>query len=233
MVNSLANDALFFGGGLMEIVKMKAGEITGDTVTHLSNILEDGGVICLPCNGKYRLLADVTNQDAVMRLMQSKRRVKKAPSLVFIDHYSKLHLVTNRVDPVASALMKSFWPGPLTILFDANPDLPRKVVKELTKANGRIGVRVPQSGLCRQVVEAFGGPVLVSSANRGRRAGATSPAQVRQNFLGRIDYFVDAGDLTQGPKSTVIDVENNGIEMVREGAVSAEKLDEVARSAAN
>ncbi len=217
----------------MEIVKMESGKPPKKALGDVSRILDEGGVVCLPCNGTYRLFADVTNEDAVMRLFQSKRRVHKAPCLVFIDSISRLHKVTDTVDPVARALAQKLWPAPLTILFSASNDLPRRVVRELTKANGKLGVRIPQNPLSHRVVESFGGPVLVSSANRGRKSGETSPAQVRQNFLGRIDFFLDAGDLNRVPSSTVIDVENNAIDVIRVGAVSEEQIEEIAASTAN
>ena len=216
----------------MEIVKMDAGTPPGGTVDDVCGVLKNGGVACLPCNGTYRLFADVLNEEAVMRLFQSKRRVHKAPCLVFVDSIERLHKIADNIDPVATQIMKELWPAPLTIRFSASREIPRKVAKELTKATGKIGVRIPQNPLSHQVVEAFGGPVLVSSANRGRKSGETSPAQVRQNFLGRIDYFVDAGDLSRVPSSTVIDVEKNAIDVVRAGAISRETIDETVAAAA-
>ncbi len=211
----------------MEIMKLKAGQSQSAALTPAVNILRQEGVVCLPCNGSYRLFADVTSQAAVMRLIQSKRRVKKAPSLVFVDEVERLHQVVDEVPELASALMKELWPSPLTIRFKASKSLPRKVVKELTKATGSVGVRVPQSPLSRKVAKTFGGPLLVSSANRGRKGGERSPAQVRQNFLGRIDFFLDAGDLDEVPSSTVVDIKGDKVKIVRQGLVPKVAIDEV------
>lgn len=215
----------------MEIKKMDAGSPPDGTLRDVVQVLDRGGVACLPCNGSYRLFADVTDEDAVMRLCQSKRRVQKTPSLVFIDDISNLYKVVDDVDSVASTLAKEFWPAPLTIRFEPNSDLPRNVVRELTKATGKLGVRVPASDLARSVVESFGTPVYVSSANRGQKTGETSAAQVRHNFRGRIDFFLDAGDLNQSASSTVIDVDKDDIEVVRSGAVEDDEILEVAAAA--
>ncbi len=215
----------------MEIVKLKAGESPTSALSNAVNILRQDGVVCLPCNGTYRLFADVNSESAVMRLIQSKRRVKKAPSLVFVDEVGTLHRVVDDVSPLESALMKELWPSPLTIRFKASKKLPRKVVKELTKATGKVGVRVPQSPLSHKVVQSFGGPLLVSSANRGTKGGERSPAQVRQNFLGRIDFFLDAGDLKEVPSSTVVDVKKDRVKIVRQGLVPKIAIDEVVEAA--
>ncbi len=212
----------------MDIVRMESGEPPAGAVQEAAKILERGGLVCLPCNGTYRLFADVTDKDAVMRLLQSKRRVKKAPSLVFIDSIKKLHLVAEDVHPVALALSKELWPAPLTIRFAASRKLPRAVAKELTKANGKVGVRIPEHPLAHRVTEEVGTPLLVSSANRGRKSGETSPAQIRQNFLGRVDFFLDAGDLSPVPGSTVIDVGKKGVDVIRSGAVPTETIEAIA-----
>lgn len=211
----------------MEVVKMESDTPPDRTLRSIVDTLNRGGVACLPCNGTYRLFADVTNEDAVMRLVQSKRRVHKAPSLLFVDSVSQLHRVVDDVDPVAKTLMDELWPAALTIRFDASGDLPRTVVKELTKATGKVGVRIPQDDLSRRVLKSFGKPVYVSSANRGQKSGETSAAQVRQNFLGRIDYFLDNGDLQSSPSSTVVDVENGEVDVVREGAISSDEIQDV------
>ena len=205
-------------------MKMESGVAQEEAVDSMVKVLKDGGLICLPCNGTYRIFADLENLEAVMHLFQSKRRVHKAPSLVFIDSAAKLARVTEENGAETTALMNAFWPGPLTILFEATNQLPRKVIKELTRANGKLGVRVPEDPLARKVVKKFGGAVLVSSANKGRKAGESSPAQVRQSFLGRVDYFLDAGDLQSEPSSTVIDLSKGDVEIVREGAVAEEEI---------
>lgn len=207
----------------MQIVKQ--GSIgPQEAAEAMAEVLRKGGLVCLPCNGTYRILADLQDSDAVLRLLQSKRRVHKAPSLVFVDRIEGLKEITEQVNEEATAIMKQFWPGPVTILFEASSQLPRKISKELTRANGCIGVRIPEEKIARDVVKAFGKPLLVSSANKGKKAGESSPAQVRQSFLGRVDYFYDAGDLAPEPSSTVIGITKTGIEVVRKGAVSEEVL---------
>ncbi len=194
---------------------------------HLETIartLKDGGLVCVPCRGTYRILADFNDQSAVTGLMQSKRRTKKAPSLVFVKDSSQLKDIVDDVDPIAQKLADTLWPGPLTILFKPNPDLPRKVTKQVAKANGYIGIRIPQDDMLLSILDAFGGPVLVSSANKEKKSGETSPAQVRKNFVSRVDIFVDAGDLQGNPASTVIEINDGSWTITRQGEITEENL---------
>lgn len=214
----------------MELRQMKESDLDEESLERIVSILKEGGLVCLPCGGRYRIFADLKNEDAVLRLFQSKRRVHKAPSLAFIGSIRRLHEVADDVDPVALKLLKDLWPAALTIRFPASSKLPRVVIKELTRANGKIGVRIPDDKLVHRVAQAFGGPLFVSSANRGRRGGDTSPAQIKKNFARELDFFLDIGDITPQASSTVIDVEDGDIKIVREGAISEEFIREAAAS---
>lgn len=190
----------------------------------LARVLEKGGLLCIPCSGSYRIIASFLDQSAVTSLMASKRRTKKAPSLVFIGDRKQLSSLTDDVDPVAKKMAKELWPGPLTILFEPSEDLPRKITKQVALANKHIGVRIPDDTIMQNLLDAFGGPVLVSSANRQKKAGASSPAQVRKNFVHLVDIFVDAGDLQGAHSSTVVEVKDGAVHVTRDGCIEAETL---------
>lgn len=189
-----------------------------------TKILQQSGLVCFPCHGKYRLAASLNDVDAVTHLFQSKRRVGKAPALVFVANNKMLWSVVADVPPVAKRLIDAFWPGSLTILFDPNPDLPAKVVKQLVRGNGQIGVRIPDDPVARALVESFGGPVLISSANKEKKAGDGSPAQVRKNFVHRVDLFMEAGDLHAEAPSTVVAVDGNDVHITRPGSITEEQI---------
>lgn len=124
-------------------------------------------------------------------------------------------------------LIRAFWPGPLTLLLDPHPDLPRKVSKELSKANGSLGVRIPVNPLVRRILTAFGGPVLASSANRNSKKGETSVEQIRKNFSKNVSLLLDAGDFdqsVQSVKSTVVEVVDDCAKIVREGLITRDLI---------
>jgi L-threonylcarbamoyladenylate synthase len=218
----------------MKSVKIEQDSpLAEDVLQETARILSRGGLVCLPCGGAYRVIAPLMDEAAVTRLMQSKRRTRKAPALIFIDSEERLKEVAAQVDPAALRLARRFWPGPLTLLFEAHPDLPAKVARQLVHGDGRLGVRIPGDAVAHAVVEALQAPVLVSSANREARAGAESPAQVRKNFMGRVDLLLDAGDLKPCKASTVVEVLGGGaLQVIREGALDPQELQRVASRAA-
>ncbi len=187
-------------------------------------VIEEGGLVCLPCAGRYRILADFTNVDAVFRLMQSKGRVRQAPALVFIADETALPQVASEIDPIALRLAHELWPNPLTIRVKPNPELPNKILKQLGGSRSKIGVRVPGDTHAHALVRCLGRPLLVSSANREHKPGDSSPAQVRKTFGGRVDLFIDRGDLKPEGSSTVIDVKDGALVIERPGAYSLAEL---------
>jgi len=191
----------------------------------LAEVLRDGGLVCFPTGRQYGVAAALQSEDAVIRLVQSKRRAAKAPSLVFVPDRACLSDVVDEVPPTAEALMDVFWPGPLTILFRPSPELPRKVTKTLAKrSKDKIGVRISHEEVASHLVKAFGGPLLISSANISRKTGSSSAASVRKNFGRQVDVMVEAGDVPHTAPSTVVDPLAASRPIVREGAIPADDV---------
>ena len=162
---------------------------------------------------------------AVTSMIQAKRRVKNAPALVFLPDTSWVEKVAANITDEARALMKSLWPGHVTLLFKASDDLPSKVRKQLTKAKGWLGVRIPYDEVSQGILKAFGKPILVSSANLARKGGAHSLAQVRKNFGRTIDLIIESGDLNNNePQSTLVDLTKADPNVIRVGAVSEDEI---------
>ena len=208
----------------MKNVKLNDTTDRGALSREMAQVLQQGGLVCVPCGGRYRILADVTNEEAVIDLLQSKGRIHKAPSLMFVDSESHLGTVAAAVHPLALKVARAFWPEPLTLLVVPHPDLPSVIAKQLAAAHGKIGVRVPSEPLVCDAIATLGRPLLVSSANKEKKHGETSPAQIRKNFVGRVALFIDKGDLAAEPLSTIIEVVDDKVIVTREGAVSAEAI---------
>ncbi len=191
----------------------------------LADVLHAGGLVCFPVGRHYIIAASLLDEDAVMRLVQTKRRSRRAPSLVFVpDRDTVGHLVSD-IPERAVPLMDACWPGPLTILFQPGEGLPRKVSKTLVaRKTDRLGIRMTQEPMARQLVETFGGPLLISSANLSKKVGSASLAQVRKNFARTVDVMVDAGDVGTSAPSTVVDPLSTDRPVVREGAVPTDQV---------
>lgn len=190
-------------------------------VSEIANILAEGGLACFPLRGTYRIVADVRSVDAVTRLVQSKRRAKNHPALIAIPNLAAAReIVDGTAWKTTKRLADKLWPGPITLVLPPSNDLPAKIRTVLCKATGKLGVRVPQDPLAAAILRAFGGPLLLSSANLEKKPGANSASAVKQRFNTSVDVWVDAGDVPAAPPSTIIELTDAGFTMLREGAVT-------------
>ena len=208
----------------MKTIKLADGPDTRALAEEIAELLRAGELACLPCAGRYRIVAMLEDAAAVTKLTQAKSRIKKAPALVFVDSEAELSRVAAQVPPAARRIAKALWPQPVTIRVTPSEELPSRVLKELGGKKARLGVRTPRDELMKAVVRAAGAPLLVSSANREKKAGESSPAQVKKTFGGRIALFVDGGELQPGPSSTVVDIDGDQVVIERAGAVDAETI---------
>jgi L-threonylcarbamoyladenylate synthase len=209
--------------GLVVSMRVITAADLSKSANHYNDIattLTKDGLVCFPAGSAYRLAASLFSPEAVMRLVQSKRRASHHPALVFVADPRMLPLVVGKPPALARRLIDAFWPGPLTLLLDLSPDVPPKVARMLTHATGKVGVRCPEHAIAANIARTFGQPLLVSSANLENRTGAGSAAQVRKSFQMRVDLLVDAGDLPAWAPSTLVEITPDGWQVTREGAIT-------------
>ncbi len=190
----------------------------------IAETIANDGLVAFPGVNGYRLGANALSPKAVSSLQQAKRRATNRPALVFISKREDLSTLVERIPDLAIKIMDAFWPGPVTIRLEPGGDIPSKIKKALAKATGLIGFRIPVAEVSAAITQALGSPMLVSSANRSRKHGSQSISQVRKNFGTFLDILIDAGDLSPGKPSTIVDATNSSWTMIREGAVSKEEL---------
>ncbi len=188
-----------------------------------------GGLACFPVRGAYRIAADARSEDAILRLMQSKRRARNHPTLILVgDLAAAGSIVDGTAWKTTKRLTDKLWPGPLTLVLPPSDELAPKIKKLLARATGKLGIRMSDDPLASAVVRRFGGPLLLSSANLEQKPGSTSAAAVRQRFVNAVDIWVDAGDIKPTPPSTVVEVTETSWKILRQGEVSLADVESAA-----
>jgi L-threonylcarbamoyladenylate synthase len=163
--------------------------------------LREGGLVAFPTETVYGLGADATNAAAIARLYAAKGRPTFNP---LIAHLSDLEAARRIADFDAQAILlaEAFWPGPLTLVL---PKAPGCAVADLATAGlDTIAVRLPAHPVARQILHAFGGPVVAPSANLSGHVSPTTAAHVQNDLEGRIDLIVDGGAVEVGIESTIV-----------------------------
>lgn len=179
-----------------------------------------GGVIAFRTDTFYGLGADPHNRDAVARIRDLKGREEAKPILLLISDFSEADRFITKQSDLFTDLAKRFWPGPLTLIGAAHPEL----ASQLTAGTGTIGVRLPENGNVRALVRACGGTLTATSANVSGQPAARTAAEVENYFSNGIDLIIDGGKVTATQPSTVLDLTQSEARLVREGAILREVL---------
>jgi L-threonylcarbamoyladenylate synthase len=184
--------------------------------------LRRGDVIVFPTETLYGLGADALNCSAVEKVFELKGRDPNNPFPVLVSDRSMLESLVADIPPLAETLIARFWPGPLTLVLPARKDIPRALINSA----GGIGVRISSHPIALELVIALGRPLTATSANPSGKPGARTIAQARDYFSGKIEIFVDGGALTSQTASTVAEVINDKLRIIRAGRIANDKLEQ-------
>lgn len=181
--------------------------------------LADGRLVAFPTETVYGLGADAMSATAVEGIFAAKGRPADNPLIVHLPDPAWLDRVAVTT-PLAARLAEAHWPGPMTLVLQARPEVPTITVAGL----GTVAVRVPDSAIARRLIELAGTPVAAPSANRSGRPSPTTAQHVLADLADHLAWVVDGGPCDLGIESTVVDARGTVPVVLREGMVTREML---------
>lgn len=189
-------------------------------IAECASVIRTGGIAAFPTETFYALGVLFSDNAALEKLYAMKGRSRgKALSLI-IGSKELLGLIAPRVNTITDKMMDFLWPGPLTFIVPGRSDLPDLI----TAGTGKVAVRLPGPSFALDLAREIGFPVTATSANISGMPAATGPDQVTKFFNDKLDLIIDGG-ITPGDKpSTIIEISNGKIEILREGVVSRDEI---------
>ncbi|HXC62589.1 MAG TPA: L-threonylcarbamoyladenylate synthase [Nitrospiria bacterium] len=206
-----------------KIVRVDPVHPQPELLAKAADLIHRGGVIAFPTETFYGLGADALNRQAIERIYAIKGRDRSKPILILVEARDRINAFVKPFPSMAERLMTAFWPGPLTILFQANDRLPI----ELTAGTGKIGIRFPSHPVVRALLSAVGVPLTGTSANRADGRSPQTAEEVRNSIGLELDLILDGGSTPGEKPSTVLDCTTSPFQIVREGIVSRGDLETV------
>lgn len=182
-----------------------AGKIDSEIVS----LLQGGAVGLLPSDTIYGLSCDAMNELAVEKIRKLKKRDENKSFIILISDYSMLERFGVRHN---KKILEQFWPGALTVIFDA-PNAP----SWLKTKDNTIAIRMPSSINLQKLISATG-PLVSTSANISGGVPAVSPNEALAYFDDKLDFIVDVGKISAKP-STIVKIENDKFKVIRQGSV--------------
>jgi len=202
--------------------------VTAPSATEIARaaaVLRSGGLVAFPTETVYGLGADARNAEAVARIFAVKGRPQDHPVIVHIPGIEYLQGWARDVPPLALALARAFWPGPLTLVLRRAAGVPDAV----TGGQDTVGLRVPSHAVAQALLRAFAGEeggrrfdgVAAPSANRFGRISPTTAEHVRADLGSDVDMILDGGACEVGIESTIVDCSRGVPVLLRPGRVTA------------
>lgn len=199
------------------IVKLYNDSPNAREVNKIADLLNQGGIIVMPTDTLYAFACSMQFKKSVETIAQLKGfSLKKAKYSMLCADMSQLSEYVRPMSKEVFSLLKECLPGPYTFIMDANNEVPRNY----QNANKTIGMRVPSNSIAHAIVEAAGCPLIVTSVRKEDEEMEveylTDPELIHETFGRRVDLVVDGG-IGEDIPSTVVDVSNDNIELIRQG----------------
>lgn len=184
----------------------------------------------MPTDTVYGVAADAFSPQAVATLLAAKGRGRNMPPPVLIPRIGTMEGLAVDIPDDARKLAEKYWPGPLTLIFHAQPTLDW----DLGDTVGTVALRVPDDQLALDLLT-LTGPLAVSSANRTGQAAAQTASEARVQLAESVEVYLEGGfrplEGTDPTPSTIVDATGLRLRVVREGAISLEDIKRMIPSA--
>lgn len=187
------------------------------------DLLKKGQLIAIPTETVYGLAADAHNETAVAKIFATKQRPSTNPLIIHLYNSAAMEAFATHIPAKAYSLAEHFWPGPLTLILERHPNVPKIV----TGNQDTIALRVPNHPLTLELLKAFGGGLAAPSANRYGRISPTTARHVQEELGNQVDLILDGGPCNIGIESTIVSLVDSEVTILRQGSISALQIEAV------
>ncbi|MFJ7920579.1 L-threonylcarbamoyladenylate synthase [Lysinibacillus fusiformis] len=190
--------------------------------TQAVDILNAGEVVAFPTETVYGLGAVATNNVAVKKIFEAKGRPSDNPLIVHVGTKEEVTNYIEHISDIAKQCMDLFWPGPLTLVMPAKPNV---LAQSVTAGLSTVGIRMPDHPVALALLQQLQKPLAAPSANRSGKPSPTEANHVLDDLGGYIPYILDGGSTGIGLESTVLDVTHEPPVILRPGGITKEMLE--------
>lgn len=206
----------------MIIKEKKDGEVlkvscNKEGIEKATEIINDGGIVIFPTDTVYGIGCNPYNKESVEKIYKIKSRdIKKSVPVLTYSIETAKKIV--EFDQFTEKIVEKFWPGPLTVILKVTD----KKIKESLNLENKIAIRVPDHKCTLELLKKCNF-LVGTSANISGDLPYTDPEECLKK-LETYDVFVDGGIITSKGESTIIEIENGQIKIIREGSLTEDEI---------
>lgn len=200
---------------------LKKDEIDDAAILEISNALKKGKLVVFPTDTVYGIGTNAYDSNACKKIYEVKGRPKYKPLSVLVSNMSMLREMVDDISPVEQKLINAFWPGPLTIKFKKKDGVLPDII---SAGDDYVRARLMSDGLIYTLIQTSGVPIVAPSANLSGSLTGTKIQNIIHELGDKVDYILDCGDIESDMVSTIVQVEEEKVVIIREGKIKKEEL---------
>ena len=187
-----------------------------------AELIKQGKIVVFPTETVYGIGANGLDEKAVKKLYEVKQRPLNKPITLLVSNMEMVESVAKDITETEYKIMEKFFPGPLTIILKKKEIVPDIV----TSGQDTVGVRMPSGEIARKLIEKAGVPLATPSANITGQPSGTDLQEIEKNFKEKVDFYIDGGECEIGLASTIVQVVEGRIQILRQGSITLEDINQ-------
>ena len=205
------------------ISKIDVDNIDMEQIKKQAEILKAGKTVIFPTETVYGIGANGLDKNAIKKIYEAKQRPLNKPISLLVSNIDMIESVAKDITDIEYAIIKKFFPGPLTIILKKKEIIP----DILTAGSDTIGIRMPANDIALNLINYAGVPIATPSANISGKPSGTNLKDIIKDFDGNVDYFIDDGPSKIGLASTIVKVVDGVPHILRQGSISIDEINSV------
>ena len=202
-------------------IYLKEEQIDETKIEEIANAIK-GKLIIFPTDTVYGIGTNAYNEEACKKIYEIKGRPSCKPLSILISDISMIEDLVENISPTEQKIIEKFWPGPLTMKFKKR----KGILPDIISAGDEyVRIRLIKNGLIYKIIEKAEVPVVAPSANISGHPTGIKINNIIKELGGKVDYILDCGDYKSDEPSTIVQVEDEKVVVIREGKIKREELE--------
>lgn len=189
----------------------------------VAKTIKQGGIVVFPTETVYGIGTNGLKENSVKRLYEVKQRPVNKPISLLVNSMDMINDIAQEITDLEKALIKEFFPGPLTIILKKKDTVPNIV----TANSKTVGVRMPSNKIALKLIEYAEVPIATPSANISGKPSGTNMEDIMKDFEEKVDCYIDDGPSKIGISSTIVQVIDGVPHILRQGKITEEQINKV------
>ena len=203
-------------------IYLKEEQIDETKTEEIANAIKEGKLIIFPTDTVYGIGTNAYNEEACKKIYEIKGRPSCKPLSILISDISMIEDLVENISPTEQKIIEKFWPGPLTMKFKKR----KGILPDIISAGDEyVRIRLIKNGLIYKIIEKAEVPVVAPSANISGHPTGIKINNIIKELGGKVDYILDCGDYKSDEPSTIVQVEDEKVVVIREGKIKREELE--------